>query len=174
VPTEEDKEGSEKGGSEEEDMDGSKEEAKTGYLLPSFLPTFGVSAKTQLWIYGALVVIVAFIAAIAVYLVKQRRKQKARKENMDYEFEALNSEDIEEGVPQGQAPRGAGGRRKARDLYDAFGASDDEAELFSDDGDDDKEYYDDEEARGIDEGPREGDREKLLSRGKGNSDSVRH
>jgi kexin len=146
------------------------DEDKSGFL-PSFLPTFGVSAKTQAWIYGSFVVIAAFIAAVAVYLVKQRRKQKAREDGMNYEFEALNNDDLEEGAPrvQGQAGAAAGGRRKARDLYDAFGASDDESELFSDDEDNDdheKGYYDDEAARGLDESSkgRDGDREKLLGR----------
>lgn len=71
---------------------------------------------------------------------------------------------------------GAGGRRKARELYDAFGASDDEEmENYSDD--EEKEYRDardyeleqEEEARGIDEGERVlgGDREALLGRNRG-------
>jgi kexin len=141
-------------------------------FLPSFLPTFGVSAKTQAWIYGSFIVISAFIAAVAVYLVKQRRKQKAREDGMNYEFEALNNDDLEEGTPrsQGQTGGAVGGRRKARDLYDAFGASDDESQLFSDDDDDadqEKEDYDDEAARGLDESPRgeDGAHEKLLGRG---------
>ncbi len=130
-------------------------------FLPTFLPTFGVSAKTQAWIYGAFVVIVAFIALVAVYLVRQRRKAKARQNGMDYEFEALNAEDLEEGGGQGVTGAAGGGRRKARDLYDAFGASDDEEEMFSDV---EKDYAEEEEhAHGIDEGRREGDREKLLS-----------
>jgi kexin len=138
------------------------------------LPTFGVSAKTQAWIYGSFIIISAFIAAVAVYLVKQRRKQKAREDGMNYEFEALNNDDLEEGTPrsQGQAGGAVGGRRKARDLYDAFGASDDESQLFSDEDDDhdddeEKEYYDDEAARGLDESPKgeDGAHEKLLGRG---------
>jgi kexin len=88
---------------------------------------------------------------------------------MNYEFEALNHDDLEEGIPSSQGQAGAtGGQRKARDLYDAFGASDDEG-IFSDDDDDDDDKkldYDDEEARGLDEGLKgDGDREKLLGRG---------
>lgn len=81
----------------------------------------------------------------------------------------LNDEDELEGPRPRESGRGAatGGRRKARDLYDAFGASDDEEELFSDS--DEKGYdntdYEEEEAHGIDEGRRVGDREKLLGRG---------
>lgn len=85
---------------------------------------------------------------------------------MDYEFEALGEDDLEEGQ---ERPRGAaaGGRRKARDLYDAFGASDDESEIFSgsEDSNDmnEKDYYED-QARGVDEGDRTGDKEKLLGK----------
>lgn len=139
--------------------------------LPSFLPTFGVSAKTQVWIYGAFAVIAVFVGVVASYLFIQRKKQRASKDGMDYEFAVLNDEDELEGTGPGEHGRGAmvGGRRKARDLYDAFGASDDEEELFSDS--DEKGYdnarddYGDEEAHGVDEGRRVGDREKLLGRG---------
>lgn len=137
-------------------------------FLPSFLPTFGVSAKTQGWMYGSFIVIVGFIIVVAVFLVKQRRKQQSRQDTMNYEFESLNNEDVEEGTSSGPRQGGAsGGRRKARDLYDAFGASDDE--MFNDDGEHDESEidekdYDSDEARGIDEGPRTGDRQKLLGR----------
>ena len=95
---------------------------------------------------------------------------------MDYEFEALNNE-LEDGIPNNPGQAGAtGGRRKARDLYDAFGASEDEDGLFSDDdeGDDDedddedeKAEHDDETAHGLGGSSRgkDGDREKLLGRG---------
>lgn len=114
-------------------------------------------------------VIVLFVGVLASYLFVQRRKQKASKDGMDYEFEVLNDEDDLEGTNPGDRRRSAvpGGRRKARDLYDAFGASDDEEELFSDSdekGYDNARDYDDDEAHGVDEGRRVGDREKLLSR----------
>lgn len=140
-------------------------------FLPSFLPTFGVSAKTQVWIYGAFGVIAVFVGVVASYLFIQRRKQRISKDGIDYsyEFEVLNDEDELEGPSPRDHGRGAatGGRRKARDLYDAFGASDDEEELFSDSdekGYDNARDYEDEEAHGIDEGRRVGDREKLLGR----------
>jgi len=126
-----------------------------------------VSTKTQAWIYGSFIVIAGFIAAVAVYLVKQRRKVKAREDGMNYEFEALNDVDLEEGGrTRGSQPAGAGGRRKARDLYDAFGASEDEDALFSDDGDmsEKEDYYDHDAARGIDESGAGEDRQKLLGR----------
>ena len=104
-----------------------------------------------------------------------RRKQKARQDSMNYEFEALNGDDLEEGVPSnsggaGGAGAAAGGRRKARDLYDAFGASDDD-EAYSDDESDsdtdsqnEKTDYYNEAEHGLDEGDAGGDRAKLLGR----------
>lgn len=88
---------------------------------------------------------------------------------MNYEFAALNNDDLEEGIPSSTQAGGAvGGRRKARDLYDAFGASEDEDELFSDDesedSQDEKGDYFNEAAHGIDEGGDSGDRQKLLGR----------
>ncbi|KAI5798826.1 peptidase S8/S53 domain-containing protein [Geopyxis carbonaria] len=138
-------------------------------LLPSFLPTFGVSAKTQAWIYGSFVVISAFVALVAIYVVRQRRKERARKDGRNYDFEALNDEDAEEGLMGGQSQGPSNnGRRKARDLYDAFGASDDE-EFFSD-GDEDvsEKEYEEKEAYSMDEGPRDGPRQALLTRDGGN------
>lgn len=142
-------------------------------FIPSFFPTFGVSGKTQAWIYGALVIIVFFIVGVALYLCVQKRKRRAK--SSDYEFAVLEDEDDVGGVMAGSSSRragAAGGRRKARELYDAFGASDDEEESYSDD--EEKEYRDardyeleqEEEARGIDEGKRVlgGDREALLGR----------
>ena len=126
-----------------------------------------MSAKTQVWIYGAFVVIIIFVGALAAYLFIQR--ERAKKQGMDYEFEALNNEDdLEDSAAGAGGKASAGGRRKARDLYDAFGASDDDDEdVFSEkesDDEDDEGPYSDDEARGIDEGSRVGDRAKLLGR----------
>lgn len=145
-------------------------------FIPSFFPTFGVSGKTQAWIYGALVIIVFFIVGVACFLCMQRRKRHAK--SSDYEFAVLEDEDDGAGVMTGGSNRraggAAGGRRKARELYDAFGASDDEDEMESYSDDEEKEYRDardyeleqEEAARGIDEGKRVlgGDREALLGR----------
>jgi len=104
------------------------------------------------------------------------QKRKHRTKSSDYEFAVLEDEDDVGGVMAGSPNRraGAGGRRKARELYDAFGASDDEEEMESYSDDEEKEYRDardyeleqEEEARGIDEGKRVlgGDREALLGR----------
>ncbi|KAG0638631.1 peptidase S8/S53 domain-containing protein [Tuber brumale] len=139
-------------------------EVEESNFLPSFFPTFGVSAKTQVWIYGAFVVIILFVGVLATYLSIQ--KKRAKKQGMDYEFEALNNmDDLEGGAAGAGGKASGGGRRKARDLYDAFGASDDEEDILSEkEYDDDEGSYDDDEALGIDEGPRVGDRAKLLGR----------
>jgi len=105
------------------------------------------------------------------------QKRKRRVKSSDYEFAILEDEDDGVGgVMTGSSSRragGASGRRKARELYDAFGASDDEEMESYSDGEE-KEYRDardyeleqEEEARGIDEGRRVlgGDREALLGR----------
>lgn len=119
--------------------------------------------------------IVCFIVGVALYLCVQKRKRRPK--SSDYEFAVLEDEDDVGGVMAGSSSRrvgGAGGRRKARELYDAFGASDDEEEMESYSDDEEKEYRDardyeleqEEEARGIDEGKRVlgGDREALLGR----------
>ena len=118
--------------------------------------------------------IVCFIVGVALYLCVQKRKRQAK--SSDYEFAVLEDEDDDVDVAMAGSSRragGAGGRRKAKELYDAFGVSDDEEmESYSDD--EEKEYRDardyeleqEEEARGIDEGKRVlgGDREALLGR----------
>jgi len=142
-------------------------------FIPSFLPTFGVSGKTQVWIYGAFTIIIMFVAGVAIYLCVQKRKRKAS--NNDYEFAVLEDEEDGAGMAGGSSSRATGagaGRRRAKDLYDAFGASDDDGDIFSDDDDDDYknardyELEEEEQARGIDEGKRVigGDREALLGR----------
>ncbi|KAL2017400.1 hypothetical protein VTK56DRAFT_2243 [Thermocarpiscus australiensis] len=120
--------------------------------LPSFLPTFGVSAATQAWIYGSLVLIVLFCSGLAVYLwMARRRRLRNLNPRNDYEFELLDEEEGEGlaaggGGEKNAAAGGGGGRRRDRgggggrrttrggELYDAFagGSSDDE-----DDDDDD-------------------------------------
>jgi kexin len=115
--------------------------------LPSFLPTFGVSAATQAWIYGSLVLIVLFCAGLAVYFYLARRARLRNNPRNDYEFELLDDEEAEglaggggaggrEKVVGAAAAAAAGGRRRTRggELYDAFaGESDDDDGDLSDD-----------------------------------------
>jgi kexin len=120
--------------------------------LPSFLPTFGVSAATQAWIYGSLVLIVLFCSGLGVYLYLARRRRLRNNPRNDYEFELLDDEEAE-GLASdgGRAEKGvaglgaaaAGGRRGAAgggrrtrggELYDAFAGESDSDE---EDGDSD-------------------------------------
>ncbi|OIW24085.1 hypothetical protein CONLIGDRAFT_125211 [Coniochaeta ligniaria NRRL 30616] len=105
----------------------------TSTWLPSFLPTFGVSGRTQAWIYGALALIVVFCSGLAVYFWMARRKRLRNAAGRDdYEFELLDEEEAE-GLASGEKKMGgAAAGKKARrtrggELYDAFaGGSDDD------------------------------------------------
>lgn len=93
-------------------------------FLPHIFPTFGVSKRTQVWIYGSALLIVAFLAALGGWVFLQRRKKRTLRD--DYGFEMVGHEEGDEaGVPLTGT---AGGRRKARgnDLYDAFAEGTDE------------------------------------------------
>lgn len=99
-------------------------------FLPSFFPTFGVSKRTQIWIYGALVLMVLFCLGLAAYFFIQRRKRIRNNPRDDYEFEVLDTEEENKGM-SGQAG-GKRAKRRAGELYDAFAGESDE-ELFSSD-----------------------------------------
>lgn len=96
-------------------------------FLPGFFPTFGVSKKTQIWIYGAVAMIFLFCSGLGIYFYVQRR-QRLRNSRDEYEFEMLDDADVE-----GDAHGAANGRRvkrRAGELYDAFAGESDE-ELLS-------------------------------------------
>lgn len=99
-------------------------------FLPSFFPTFGVSKKTQIWIYGSIGLIVGFCCALGVYYYVQRKKRLRNNPRDDYEFEVLDDHDDDTGGMNGNAG-GRRGKRRAGELYDAFAGESDE-ELFSD------------------------------------------
>jgi kexin len=112
-------------------------------LLPHPFPTFGVSKRTQIWIYGAVVLILAFLSALTLWAILAKRKQ--RRSKLAYEFEMVDQQDDEEAPLAGSAAAGKR-KRRAGELYDAFaeggsssdGIDTDEAEMFdvgSDDGD---------------------------------------
>ncbi|KAJ4290763.1 pheromone processing endoprotease [Collariella sp. IMI 366227] len=63
---------------------------KPSTWLPSFLPTFGVSAATQAWIYGSLVLIVLFCAGLGVYLYLARRKRLRNNPRSVYKHKQLD------------------------------------------------------------------------------------
>lgn len=95
-------------------------------FLPSFFPTFGVSKKTQIWIYGSLGLIIVFCAGLGAYFLVQRRK-RLNSTRDGYEFEMVNTDDEDDA-----ARRGLRRPRRGGDLYNAFAADSDE-ELYSDD-----------------------------------------
>ena len=127
--------------------------------LPSFLPTFGVSASTQAWIYGSLGLIVAFCCGLGVYLWLARRKRLRSSPRDDYEFELLDEAEAE-GLASGEKRLNGKKARRTRggELYDAFAGGSDDEDDFAEDG-----YHDggsDEGAgRRFNEkrGPRDGD-----------------
>lgn len=112
--------------------------------LPSFFPTFGVSSKTQIWIYGAAALILIFCSGLGVYLFLARRKRLRNNPRDEWEFDLLE-EDEAEGLNGGGKKGGKkGGKRRAGELYDAFAAgSEDESEegeyLDGDEGGDERE-----------------------------------
>lgn len=107
-------------------------------FLPSFFPTFGVSKRTQVWIYGALILIILFCIGLGAYFLIQRRKRIRNNPRDDYEFEVLDDE--EENRAMNGAAGGKKAKRRAGELYDAF-AGGSEEELFS--SDDEAEPYQD-------------------------------
>jgi kexin len=103
--------------------------ASSSSWLPSLFPTFGVSPKTQIWIYGSAALIAIFGAAIGIYLWMARRKRLRNNPRDEWEFDLLE-EDEADGLNGGGKVGGKkGGKRRAGELYDAFAAgSEDESE----------------------------------------------
>ena len=98
-------------------------------FLPSPFPTFGFSKRTQIWIYGAVGLIIIFCGGLATYMYLARKKARQHSDRDAYEFERLTAQD----------ETGAGGqrvKRRAGDLYDAFAGESDEEPLFSDEEED--------------------------------------
>ncbi|KAI9669260.1 MAG: pheromone processing endoprotease [Trizodia sp. TS-e1964] len=101
-------------------------------FLPSFFPTFGVSKRTQIWIYGAFTIIVLFCAGLGLYFWLARRRRLRNNPRGDYEFEMLDGEE-HEGLAITGGRRGGREKRRAGELYDAFASGDSDEELLSDD-----------------------------------------
>ena len=104
-----------------------EESSSSDTFLPHYFPTFGVSKKTQIWIYGSALIIIAFCTALGAYFIVQRRR-RARVSRDDYEFEML---DDDEAKGENGALTGRRTKRRAGELYDAFAGESDE-EIFSD------------------------------------------
>lgn len=103
--------------------------------LSSFLPTFGTSKRTQIWIYASLAMIIVFFIGLGVFFQLQRLKRRRTNPQDDYEFEMIEDEDEIE-------PMNGSGRtqRRGGELYNAFAGESDE-EIFSDE-DNDEPYRD--------------------------------
>lgn len=101
-------------------------------FLPSFFPTFGVSKKTQIWIYGAAGLIIVFCIGLGVYSIVQRRKRRRNNPRDGYEFEMVGTDDEDESR-RGLSGRGNKRPRRGGELYDAFAGESDE-DLYSEDG----------------------------------------
>lgn len=138
------------------------ETPSTGSALPSIFPTFGVSKRTQYWIYGALGLIIVFCISLGFWYLVTRRRAR-RNERDEYEFEMLNDDDVDDDGAAAQRSDGNGlsskakGKRRAGELYDAFADDNDDGEeedVFSV-GDDEQEAYRD----SVDEGGRAAGRE---------------
>ncbi|KAL8927635.1 MAG: hypothetical protein Q9172_001264 [Xanthocarpia lactea] len=114
------------------------------HFLPHYFPTFGVSKRTQIWIYGALAIILFFCAGLGTYFFVQRRK-RIRNSRDAYEFDVLGDADAGTGLTG--AAGGRRPRRRAGELYDAFAGESDE-ELFLSDSEEEQKAYRDDEADG--------------------------
>ena len=108
-------------------------------FLPHYFPTFGVSKRTQIWIYGAFALIILFCIGLGVTFWVLRRR-RARTSRSEYEFDVLNGDDTDgaRGILTGN--RRSKRTRRAGELYDAFAGESDE-EIFSD-AEGDGEYKD--------------------------------
>ncbi|EKD18175.1 uncharacterized protein L3040_007651 [Drepanopeziza brunnea f. sp. 'multigermtubi'] len=96
--------------------------------LPPFFPTFGVSSKTQVWIYGAAALIVLFCSGLGIYMYMARRQRLRNNPRDEWEFDLLE-EDEADGLSGAGKMGKKGGKRRAGELYDAFAAgSEDESE----------------------------------------------
>lgn len=112
-------------------------------FLPHYFPTFGVSKRTQIWIYGALAIIILFCAGLGIYFYVQYRLRLLENQE-EYEFDILDGDDGKAGLTSGM--KGRRSKKRAGELYDAFAGESDE-ELLSNDEEDyrDREGEEDED-----------------------------
>ena len=101
-------------------------------FLPHYFPTFGVSKRTQIWIYGALAIIILFCAGLGIYFYVQHR-QRLLKSQEEYDFDILDGDDGNAGLTSRTKEWRA--NKRAGELYDAFAGESDE-ELLSNDEED--------------------------------------
>lgn len=131
------------------------EPAESGITwLPSFFPKFGASARSLVWIYGAVGLILAFCGGLTVYLYRVRLQRLRNNPRDEWEFDLLEDEE-REGLNSGRSRHTGriGSKRRAGELYDAFAAaSEDESDGYydSDEGGDEREkrLYEDDDNEG--------------------------
>ncbi|KAJ9619968.1 pheromone processing endoprotease [Taxawa tesnikishii (nom. ined.)] len=121
--------------SQEEDKETEAEhehEYEHEHFLPSAFPTFGVSKRTQVWIYGAATLILVFCVSL---------RRNARDE---YEFEVLDDGDDDDGAANGAVPGAKAKKRRGGELYDAFAEDSADEDVFSlgDEEDEERRYRD--------------------------------
>ena len=106
--------------------DADESETSTPSSWISKFPSFGASKTAQIWIYGALVLIVLFCACLGLYFWIVRRRRLRNDPRNTYDFELLDEEDREGGDGVEKTRR----RTRGGELYDAFaGGSEDEDEF---------------------------------------------
>lgn len=98
-------------------------------------PHIRASKKAQIWIYGALGLIVAFCCGLGIYLwIARRRRLNNSRDN--YEFELIDEEEAEGLNPREKTTGGKSRRTRGGELYDAFaeGSDDEQFEDYRDGG----------------------------------------
>ena len=109
-------------------------------FLPRPFPTFGVSKTTQIWIYGAFVLILIFLAVLGAWCLYMRRKKRWMNRG-DYGFEMIDHDEDDDATgANGQSMTGVRRKKRAVELYDAFAEGSDEEHM--DEDDDDAEPFD--------------------------------
>lgn len=129
----------------------------TDNFLPHYFPTFGVSKRTQIWIYGALAIIILFCAGLGIYFYVEHRQRLVENQE-EYDFDILDGDDGKAGLTSGSKGRRA--KKRAGELYDAFAGESDE-ELLSNDEEDYRDIEgEDDEDRGRRLSRKDGDEER--------------
>jgi kexin len=100
-------------------------------FLPSMFPTFGVSKKTQIWIYSSIALIITFCAGLGIYFLVKRKRSKENARD-GYEFSMVNTDDDAE-ARRGLTSQGKNRPRRGGELYDAFAGESDDEDLYSED-----------------------------------------
>lgn len=122
-------------------------------FLPRPFPTFGVSKGTQVWIYGALALILTFLGVLGGWTFWVKRQKKRRWDQ--YAFEMVDRDDDDDNGPgvrgaNGHANGGVNGegrKKRAGELYDAFAEGSDGDDMFELGSEDDSEAEEDDKAK---------------------------